>query len=388
MINSFILYSTVSGFILLLYTVGLSEYCSNINIQLLIFVLTTIFISCFLGLLYRNKFKKNPFSIFPVVYPEIISLLLVLAFGGEILYCGKSVLLEIIAGNLGIYGNRNTASLPSIHFLLTTFSSFFSLYLFALTIVTKKIKYIFYYLAVIVAAFVLFANRGGLMFSFFMSLNFWLYYDKVRYGIRSFFKCMVILMIVLFLFGVAGNIRQGYSWSDSSYIVKLGKFSNFNSKNILASYAWAYIYIVQAMFNFNYNVEIENVKYNYLHYVKQYIPDFINKRFYPKESPNIKLVFDSFNTSIGFVGSYVSGGMIGVIIMYLIFTLLLLFILEIFPIKSLWSLFLYLVIDAIIVFFFFTNSWQYSGMSFQLVYPILMMFLCKKLKVKYLAIRQ
>ena len=182
----------------------------------------------------------------------------------------------------------------------------------------------------------------------------------------------------MYFFGVVGNIRVNRSWNNSEVINEMG-YKNSNYPKLLPDeFFWSYIYITSPIGNLINTINNYQVSYDLEDYIlKNIAPDVISKKFRMKK--NIpELLNPTLNVSTMFVESYMSLGLFG---MYLIGILSIIFnIFYLFLLKKNSKYYTsgLAILTMISCFSFFANMYVFTGMSIQLVYPIILSIIYEK----------
>lgn len=378
MLNFYYLYSWVSLLIIILYSFHWSDELLPLCFEVKIFFFITIVVSFILGKIFSKNFGKLP--LFYKVPKNIHknTLLIILFTIIEFIYCREIPLFSILSGRLGAY--TSYTGIPTIHVLIVTFAAFYAQYIFYIYLNSPSNRLLLLdYLVILFFVYFLTFNRAGICISLFMALLSFINYNIRKFRFKYIALHLLFVLLGLYLFGVLGNIRSGCAWNDSSYIFRIAKANNNYPNFVPKEFFWAYVYITSPLANFNYNVIRENISYDFLNYIYNYVPDFVTKRLLPNESPKIILNNNLLNVCVGFTGAYVAGGLIGAFFMYFfIFTTFTLLLYFIKPSENCYIPYI-LLFNTLIAFFFFSNTIRSSGISFQIIYPI---FSAIKLNIK------
>lgn len=382
MLNFFNLYAVIWGGILLLYSFGWSDLCKSIEPELLSFFLITISISLVLGRMNKKNFRFNKVEVLKK-RTRIIPLLIVLYCAIEFVYCKQVPLISIVLGR-----NKYTdyAGIPTLHSIAMAYGTFYLQYLAYRYVTNKEKKALVDYCIIFFFINILQFNRGGAVISFYMSICIYLASNKrvQRMGTNKKAKIIVAVVaavIMMFLFGVLGNIRHGAGWNNCDYIEKLGQFNNNYPFWLPKEFMWAYIYIVSPIANINYNFQIGSAVTNAGGYIASLIPDFIGRRILPNiviYQPEL-IMKHVFNATAGFGTAYANLGVTGMYLLYIIMMGGLMIILKLIRIEKKYKIPMLSIMCSIVGFMFFTHTLYYSAISFPLLFPILSKF---KLRIR------
>jgi oligosaccharide repeat unit polymerase len=318
-------------------------------------------------------------------------------YGIEYLFFGNLPLLAILTKTPLSYAEFG---IPTFHVFLVTFNSFFSIYLFQIILSEKKRrKEIIFLFILTLIPFLLILNRGILIIALISCVFVYL----IKYQSKITFRKIAILGILavfcLYLFGIVGNIRtnnsiQNPSLLDNNMFLQIGGATKeFKESVIPKEFFWTYIYMSSPLANLQKTIDRYEFKKDislsdsYMFTVTQILPDFISKRIskaYEIDTPSPIQIAPELNVSTAFAQSYVILGWVG-ISLFILFAFIFAFA-YILLLKRLNSEFLVVgvaLINSIFVFSTFSNMFSFTGLSFQLVYPILFsLFSSKKFKSK------
>ena len=239
-------------------------------------------------------------------------------------------------------------------------------------------------------------NRGMLVIILVCCVFVYLIKNQNKITVPKILGLTAIVILGLYLFGVTGNIRvnnsyqTGTSLLDNNLFLSIGGATDeFKDSPIPNEFFWAYIYIASPLANLqetinNYVHEEDIHLYDsFVFTTTQLIPDFIGKRIvslYNIVIPGSYQITPKLNVSTSLVQPYVLLGWAG-IALFTIFAFLFAFF-YILLLKKLDSEYLVVgvvLMNAIFVFNTFSNMFSFTGLSFQLVYPVLLtLFSVKK----------
>jgi len=213
---------------------------------------------------------------------------------------------------------------------------------------------------------------------------------KIR--IRTIALGIVILILGLYLFGLAGNYRMQNDYSekssieDSSLILNIGKANQkFQNSKIPDPLFWTYIYISSPISNLQLNenlvsIDSDDVNFKSMseYIIVNFLPDVISNRVYSNLSIKYRpwLITPEFTASSAFIMPYLIMGWGGlyVFLLYLLF----------FPIVYLWIIKKIAVeyfdislalVASMYLFMPFANFFAFSPLSLQLLLPIICSFI-------------
>ena len=196
--------------------------------------------------------------------------------------------------------------------------------------------------------------------------------EKVR-KVQIIAAFAIVGVIILYLFGVFGNMRYGSSWdwNDSWMITTLGQKNDKYPKFLPLEYFWGYTYLVTPLANLNYNIMNVEKQYNIESYAAELVPEFISRRISLKRA-KIELPVSSLNASTGYARAYRTCGYLGIYLMFII-QIVLCIVIAYYTYRNNRKYFV--VVCNILIYFLllatFDNSFVYTTTAFLLIYAII-----------------
>ncbi|MGL5278851.1 MAG: oligosaccharide repeat unit polymerase [Cetobacterium sp.] len=377
MLNPFFIYALVWILVLSLHELKWSGLYTDLTINLKIFFIITIIFSLIFGILLRKKYKNKLENLSIPNEVKILFPMLFIILGHllQFMYVGKIPLVENIKRSGYMY--TDFLGIKTFHVILLTFNSYYSIYLIYIYLKLKKSKYFFSYLLCLVPYMLLYL-RGSIITILFTSLI--IYLSSIKLTIKKISILGIIFFIAIYIFGITGNKRHYYKWNDTSYLNNIAK--NTRSNKYIDPLFWGYIYISSPIANLQKNLNETEAEYSLKKLLlENMLPDFIQKRFFEKEI-KIKLISPNLNVSTGFLSQYVAGGILGMYIMFFIYSLFNIICTFALSQKSIYYIPMVSILSSIVTFSFFVNMYVFSGLSFQLVYPFLFNLCFEKIKIK------
>lgn len=370
-------YSFLAAFILYLF--GFSTIYPNISFETIIFFVLSFLIAGCLG--FRIS-KKWSISNFQVKYHKSLIYIttgLIFAHILEFIYTGQFP----IAG-IGSY--IEYAGIPTLHVIIYTFNIFFAVYLFNVIIFARNKKVpIILFIVTLTPAFLILSR--GMMVNIAIGCVFVLIYtlgNSIDFYKKHLWKVVLLGFLGLYLFGVSGNIRnntlnQNPNKFESSYIMDVGGASDFFRKSIIPKeFFWGYLYISSPLANFERvvqthtpNITMESIK-NY--FANEVVMDFLSKRIFKDgtiDQKNMELIAPTLTVGTGFRGAYYYLGWIGVSLSFSFLMGISYLYMKFLSLNNPFRIVGIAMLANLVALFTFDNMIIYSGMSFQLIYPIL-----------------
>lgn len=369
---------------MMVYLLGWSELYPKLSTSLMIFLLITFVAHAACHLLLRqNRFRKLDKEKLPVIGTTIFIFILWVV---EFIYEGGIPLVKIL---LHLPYNYRLFGVPSLHVFVVTFSSFFTIYLFHLYLSKRSKLVLILYLLNLSAALLiysramLFFNITGSIVVYLMSLN------KIPYVKMAIIAAVIIPL--LFLFGVLGSLRVSREarqpYNNENFMDTGSATEAFRQSAVPKEYFWTYIYVSSPLANLQYNIDRNpspafTFRRLFWGGVYECLPDFITKRIHDlrgtQPTKEYRINF-SFNVSTVYSRSFSYshwGGMIFIGLVVIAFPWLYLKVLDS---QSDFFVTGWAILCTMYFFMSYDNTFRFTGLSFQLVYPVLLMFYEKKI---------
>ncbi|WML54774.1 O-antigen polymerase [Neobacillus sp. PS3-12] len=398
LINPYYIYVFSFLGVLAAYLLGWSNLFPPLGSSLLLFLVCSILVALFIG---RSFAKRKIITFNNVEYKDNVNWItyaILIGYGIEILYFRNFPLLAVFSKSTMSYTDFG---IPTFHVFLVTFNSFFSIYLFQLILSVKenRKKLIILFVLNLVPS-LLILNRGMLIIILMSCVFVYLIKYQSKITIRKIAGLLVLAIIGLYLFGMVGNMRVNKTYQtqtsrfDNSMFLQIGGATkDFKESLIPKEFFWTYIYAASPIANLQETIDkyemnkdislTDSFKFT----TTQILPDFISKRIvklYDFTVPNPLQIAPELNVSTAFAQPYVIMGWVG-ISFFAIFAFMFSFfyILLLKRINSEYFVVGVAILNSIFVFNTFSNMFAFTGLSFQLVYPILFsLFSVKKINPK------
>ncbi|WP_297521071.1 O-antigen polymerase [uncultured Clostridium sp.] len=378
--NPFIIYILAFGSALGLYIFNWSNLYPELTFSLVFFLGVSSLICGYISL---KMSKENKFEYKDIKKNRI----------GDIALAINSLLFVadfIYAGYIPMFDMKKYlefSGIPMVHVFIYTFNIFLGIYLFHIFISEKTIKNFLKYTITFLPAFLL-VSRGMIMNIVIGSgIIFILKYGKWEFYKKNFIKLIIVCLVGLFGFGVYGNIRNNSinganNKLDSSYIMSVGGAREEFKKSIIPKeYFWGYLYISSPLANLQNTIIEHKPKINGGNFYKflsnEVTIDFIAKRVFKnyeknKSEKKIPLITPHLTVSTVYTGAYYYLGWLGVWLMFAILIggsyLYMNFISDDNPLRVI----AIAMLCNLVALCAFSNMVNFSGMSFQLIFPILL----------------
>ncbi|GEM_PF-874387 len=379
----FFVYSISFLSILVLYQFGWSDLYPRLNGFVLSFILISSFISFLFAFLQAKKLRLNlvPLELNSSFIKKSIWFLAI-GYLLDFAYERTIPLLRTLSDPS--YSYDNFKGLPTFHVILGTFNIFFSILMFDNYLSNKSRKKLILFLGSLVP-YVLVMNRGAFMIVF--SAMIFLYLMRIpKINYKSVVRSILILVSILYLFGLVGNIRQPQTKAEKEYLLRVGGASDrFINSGIPSEFYWSYMYLISPLGNFQNMVDKKaddfDTENTGLFVTTQLFPDFISKRLISifnyddivYRAPWFDyLVSPLFNAPTTYFVSYFLMGSFGVLIMFIAIILSNFIYPLMFRKNSRYRLTAIASLNAIILLSTFNNMWFATGTI--LFWPLILGF--------------
>ncbi len=379
MINPYYIYIVTFIVSLIVYQFGWSTVFPKLKIELVVFLTLSMIVAFFLGLFFHAKNYVSFISIGKNSKIQAVVLFISILWGIEFIYNGGVPLLLIMSGAAYDY---TTFGVPTLHVFVVTFTSFFAVYLFHVYISTRCKSILIYYIITMSFAILLF-NRGMLMINIISSV--FVYLQQLRrlsIGRLTFLTCFLIL--TLYFFGVLGNLRTSHHTGTkytSSYILDLAQADKaFVNGSIPTEFMWAYLYISSPLGNLQFNIDEKNMlqtsaRNTVLFVNNEFLFDFISKRInriLNAERVSSDRFIESLIVASVYTNSYIYLGWSGMIMMAIFILCIPIFYLGLIRKRNTFYVTATSILGSLYVFLIFDNMITFTGLSFQLIYPLIL----------------
>lgn len=324
--NPFILYSIIWLFVLFVYKLRWSELFYELSNDIIFFILVTSFISLILGIVFHKRkiFSYRPLNSFSVRKIKRVILILYGLLSLEFI-SAKGIPLFGYVG-LGNKIEYSDFGLPFIHVIIIAGFSMMCMYVYHCMLSSKDRKVrlnLLKYLSTSIFPFILIFNRGGIIaLAIGIGSIYLMATDKLHKGLV---KICITAIVVLFLFGMAGNVRTDIA-DVNNIILEIGEATDeFRESTIPKELFWGYLYIASPIANCQYTIrQNPNVQIT-MERMRDFVifeifPELVSKRLGSMlglERVNNPLIVDSLNVSTIYARPYMYLGWYGIILMFI-----------------------------------------------------------------------
>lgn len=379
-LNPFYWFATIWIVVLLSYQLQWTTLYRELDITLFLFFGIAILVSLILGWLYAKFLKRQKLTYKHLSTKVVYSLVLSVSIGFllNFIYAKHIPLIDELTNSTFTY--MDFKGIPVFHVLLVTFTVFISVYFYYCFLCeTLKSSQRRYLLSSIICFFWLMTlyNRAALLYVIFMCAIIRLSMMK-KIKVRHIFFCFILAVILLWLFGIFGNIRSGSSWNDSSYIIEIAQIDLDKYPSFLPQeFCWAYVYIVSPLGNLNNQVLNGVSNFNLTGLMYYIFPDAISHRIFPTLDTSFELAQPALNVCTGFAGVYKFGGFGGMILMYVCMSFMIIGIGYLTQ-QNKYSFVANALLSCIAILMFFDDFVYYTGFTFSLFYTCIPIFFNSK----------
>lgn len=380
-VNPFLIFFIIILFVLLTYSLSWSELNTPLSISVLLFFVFVLISLLFFSQIYNRIFPPGTFenkrfkvNLIPWTIIGLGSMF------AEFAYEKVIPIVDILILKNG-YNYVDFEGIPVFHVFAVTFTSFLGLYYWSIFLEDKKKIYLFF--AVFFVSFpIMLFNRGGLVMNISSMFFIFLFYKKtLQVSMKMIVGFIGTMLIFLYAFGLFGNIRSdsenaAIDIKNSEFILNVGEATEeFKDSSIPKPFFWGYLYVSTPIANLqNMTEKIEPSNDPLLFITQSVLPDFISKRV--ESNFNLKVQEDQrvspvFNVSTIFAPAYKTLGFVGMILIYYYLVLFIFIYAYMMKKMNTTKIIGISILLTIVIFNLFSNMLIFSGLSFQLIYPIL-----------------
>jgi hypothetical protein len=384
--NPFFVYIISFTLPVLLYQLDWSYLYPPLSFGLIAFFLITFIVSAIIGLyihkrrilVYHGIIRKLNFRWIFIG----ITLGNILNFAYERQIPLLSVLNKITQDNYGSFG------IPTFNVFISTYGAFMTVYLFNCYLVDGNKKYLWGCLYLFIFPLMIF-SRGAILLN--LSNMFFLYlFSTNKSKVKIYSKIVGLILIILMGFGYLGNLRTSNQMDKSGnlddIILQLGEAKPaFEKSHIPHEFFWSYIYISSPLANLQNSINKSVPEYSlksvfrYVNY--ELIFDSISKRtgsIVNIDRNEASLIVPYLTVSTVFAISYADLGWVGMAITFLVMMFICIAYLAVLKSTNAFFATGLAILNTLILFSLFDNMISFTGLSFQLLYPLILSIRRKK----------
>ena len=363
--NPFLIYVLSFGTVFFAYQLGWSEVYPDLSWDLLLFFSLTFLYSLLFAIVVLREVRQiGQYQTGQL--PNITVLFLLAGFAADLIYTGIPLLM-ILDGNL----YSTDIGVPTLHVFNVTFGSAFSTIRFADYLYSKRYRYLLEALLPNIF-FILVVYRGPVI----ICLVSWcfVFFIKNCLSVKRGFLIAATSLLVLYLFGVVGDIREGAA----SAIEQIGKPTvEFRNSGIPPTYLWTYIYLSSPMANLQLTVDADRFEdfedrgaVEFV--VSEILPDFLSRRILPlmgTERVKPEQVSKGLTVSTVYGRAYAIARWLGATLMFALLTLLIVVYLQLI-VRTPYAVPCLALLNTLVVFCAFQNMIAFTGVILQLFWPL------------------
>ena len=361
---------------MILYSLGWSTLYPALSLGLAVFLLITIVAHAAVAMRWKASLNLYPRVVLPEdSRPLFVTGFIFVLWVADFIYAGGIPLIKILLHQPYDY---RRFGIPSLHVFTVTFASFYTVYLFQLFLDTKKKIVLALFCLNLLAAILIYSRA---MFVFNLTTCAFIYLHHLG-TLRARYVAIggVALAIVLYFFGVLGNIRETHEHEvadGNAFFLETGRASeSFRNSSVPNEYFWTYAYLTSPLANLQKNIiraDKHPVSLDRLGgmMASEWIFDFISKRLFragwmidPGEH-----TIHPFNVSTVYSRSYSYQGWFGMTATALFILIVPWVYRRILGPSSPYLLIGLGTLCTMYLFMMYDNTLRSTGLAFQIVYP-------------------
>lgn len=383
--NPFFLNGMAWLVVMLLYPLNWSKLCQPLTEEMQWFMWINIAVSLVAGFLtnHREWIKFTPIESYST---KAIYFWLFLCWGlflVEVAVAGGAPFFSYMRGSTAL--SYREFGLPIIHVIIVNGLSVLTFYLYYIkrSIPKKDKRHLKLFLLILACfiPFVLMFNRGGILSNLIGMFVIMILSTKKLW--RNLAATFVAGLIILFGFGIAGNMRFGPKLKNAILAVG-GATTEFKNSSIPDEFFWAYIYMCTPLANTQNTVSrggdmiVDSEDFQNL-IIYEFTPELVSKRVLGVEEDVKKqhssvLITESLNATSVYGSVYRQMGWPGMWLMFLFILLFMLINIRIVNQDSKWFVPTLAVVDVIMIMNVFDNMFVFMGAIPQLFILLLIYF--------------
>lgn len=364
-INPFAWYALFWMLVFSLYAISPSKLNVALDFGLVVFLLITIGTSTIFAFHFNQLFKNESFFVKNEKSSFSSIALMVVLYALDFLYSGN---IPLLAALFGFDSGYQDFGIPTLHVIIVTFSVFFAIKNGYIFVLFRNKMNLFKFLVPLMY-FIMVFSRGMLLLIFFCTGVLLL--CQIKISIKRLVYALVVIVVVMWVFGIAGNIRVSNQWNNSSLILLISQI-DVDPYNIFAPFYWGEEYIICSIRNLNNTMINILPTYDFGNLVYTLIPDFVAKRIWPDTNIVVDRVVEVFTTTTTYSYSYSSFGYLGMLIEFLLYMLTGVYLQKTKYMDSISKIVTLSIASFIFGLSIFDSMLQYSGYSFAIMWGLLL----------------
>ncbi|NDV81533.1 oligosaccharide repeat unit polymerase [Bacteroides sp. 51] len=220
---------------------------------------------------------------------------------------------------LGFGGHYTEWGIPSLHGLLNAMIITISNICFYKYLLSKKKKYLYLFLLCLCWP-ILLLTRQVIMSMIIQAILIYIYINKIKISkILAYFS---VFFIVVFLFGLLGDMRSG-----AGAIAALAGVADNYPSFLPSGFLWVYVYVTSPLNNLNHNIYLyPDFAFSPLTAFANLFPSFVRSKVVPSSDIETSLVNDNLNV-VTMHPQYLSAfGFCGALLFYFLYGLFVLYV--------------------------------------------------------------
>ena len=365
LLNPYFAFSFIWLFLLIIHLFNFNTKFPPATVELTVFSLFISFTSFVIGIFYNIHIREKADGLAVDDRPTFkLMIVSVLIFIAAVIHARSVPIISVLRGNVEAYQNFGITTLTPIGYCCSV-----------TVIVISAVK--FFYgeknkwknllnIGIGFLTFILVYSRGLIILSGLIVVIIGA--SKYRFSFKSIVFLLVLLIIGMLGFNAFGNIRHGYSWNNSSYLIEV---AGFNKDYLaLSNFSWTIVYVDTPFGNLAYNMQNEFTDYDFMGLVSQLLPDMVSKRILPDYVGGIQLAVPSLTVSSMFAGGYCYFGVIGMYIQYFEMIIVTFIVTRLSKCNRLTFIAVSASMTALLFLSFFVNTITYSGFFMPVIFML------------------
>lgn len=369
--NPFYCYIFSFGLSLIIYSWEWSDIYPPLSISVTFFLLITFLSAFILGkrVQYKLSYRSTPLD----SRNGFITSVILSSYVLEFIHNKGIPLFDLLLGKDISYMEFG---IPTFHVLLHTLTNFYCVYIFYQYLSNRQHSLLIIFL-LLISPNLLIVNRGATIMTLTACfIIYFIYIQKVNF--KKILILFVCLSVFFYGFGYLGNVRS-FNGDPMAFPTITKAKDHFIDSRIPKEFYWFYIYASSPFANFQNVTIVDSVhSYNFSSFIVwEILPDFISKRIIPIESDiEMRNRLDYSVNPILTVGSvyydaFIRMGWYGPILIFIFYSTLVYFYIMLLTKDNKYFIPALSILCVISIFNIFENMINFSGLSFQLIYPLI-----------------